>query len=391
LRRKKANGLNIFGASALDLFASGMGVFLLIAIIIFPYYLKIDPDLIREIGKIKVEKKAVEEENKKLREEQFSIKEMLEKVKALSQMVKSLELEKMDLIDENERFRNGEINLKDILEKLDVFKNKLRKLEIENEVLKAENEQLKAENEKYQEVLNELEALQKVVEEQKHEIDILKAQLKKMQELITQKDQRIEMLEKQLEETAYSSRSSWGGIISSARKNLLFVVDISASMMPFKTNVVESIKNNIEGNLYWIKSGVNVTVLGYDGSKSLKHVYSERNMKSVDYKFLYQLNLLFDTNRNAGGYYGSSLYYALNKALEYNVKKITVYTNSLPTDANTESLIRKITEQNANGTGTEIYTASFGRAGTDDTLMNFLKALAGYNRGTFMGAYDIKR
>lgn len=42
MRRRGSRELNIFNMSALDLFASAMGAFILVALILFPYYLKSD-------------------------------------------------------------------------------------------------------------------------------------------------------------------------------------------------------------------------------------------------------------------------------------------------------------------------------------------------------------
>ena len=46
--RKKNREINIFSMSALDLFASALGAFILITIILFPYYLKVDRKLLKE-------------------------------------------------------------------------------------------------------------------------------------------------------------------------------------------------------------------------------------------------------------------------------------------------------------------------------------------------------
>jgi len=72
LRRRKSREINIFSISALDLFASAMGVFLLIAIVALPYYLKIDPDLIDQVGQMKQKITKLEAENKRLRDQQIA-------------------------------------------------------------------------------------------------------------------------------------------------------------------------------------------------------------------------------------------------------------------------------------------------------------------------------
>ena len=72
MRRKKNKEINIFSISALDLFASAMGVFLLIAIVALPYYLKVDPDLVDQIGQMKEKITKLEVENKRLRDQQIA-------------------------------------------------------------------------------------------------------------------------------------------------------------------------------------------------------------------------------------------------------------------------------------------------------------------------------
>ncbi|MHA1538205.1 MAG: hypothetical protein ACTSUD_11670 [Alphaproteobacteria bacterium] len=62
--RKKDRTLNVFSVSALDLFASAMGTFILIAIVLFPYYLKEETaqaQLKQNAAKIeKIEKRAAQ-------------------------------------------------------------------------------------------------------------------------------------------------------------------------------------------------------------------------------------------------------------------------------------------------------------------------------------------
>ncbi len=72
MRRKKNREINIFSISALDLFASAMGVFLLITIIALPYYLKADPDLVNQIGELKQKVTQLESENRRLRDQQIA-------------------------------------------------------------------------------------------------------------------------------------------------------------------------------------------------------------------------------------------------------------------------------------------------------------------------------
>ena len=72
MRRRKNREINIFSISALDLFASAMGVFLLVAIVALPYYLKVDPDLVDQVGQMKEKITKLEVENKRLRDQQIA-------------------------------------------------------------------------------------------------------------------------------------------------------------------------------------------------------------------------------------------------------------------------------------------------------------------------------
>jgi len=60
--KRKNREINIFSMSALDLFASGMGAFIIIAVIALSYYLKTNPDLIEQVNlaKTKLKKERLE-------------------------------------------------------------------------------------------------------------------------------------------------------------------------------------------------------------------------------------------------------------------------------------------------------------------------------------------
>ena len=85
--KKKNREINIFSMSALDLFASAMGAFLLIAVIALPYYLKVDKDLIKQVKVIKKKLQQIETQNKQQKE----------KIKKLEQEKKKVEEENQKL------------------------------------------------------------------------------------------------------------------------------------------------------------------------------------------------------------------------------------------------------------------------------------------------------
>ncbi len=55
MKRRRAKGLEIFSMSALDLFATAMGVFILVAVIALPYYKKEIPDLREKVRALAAE------------------------------------------------------------------------------------------------------------------------------------------------------------------------------------------------------------------------------------------------------------------------------------------------------------------------------------------------
>ncbi len=381
MRRKKRDDLNIFGSAALDLFASGMGVFLLIAIVIFPYYLKIDPDLIREIAKIKVDNKMIKDQNKKLLNDNLPIKELMEKVQSLAYSIEKLNKENEDLKLENEKFRNGKMNIKELLESMDTLKAKLRDLEEELKKLKIENNRLVEENIQLREELKELEDLRRLVEEQKYEIEILNQKLE-------EKNKKIEELEKIIEQLQQQQGAGWGGIIRLFNDvnnyDVLYMIDTSSSMSPYLPSVMDyiiSTANSNNGNIY---------VMTYSGRGSIdtmklqsKMLRSSNNIQRKLSSFVYK----HQSNSNNG----SPLYSALSDAIDYNIDNIILLTNSMPTDESKQTLLQNITSENQSKNNIEIYTNAFGRNAMNNELMNFLKALAGYNKGTFQGVYNTNK
>jgi len=66
--RRRNREIQIFSVSALDLFASAMGVFALLAVILFPYYLKSEQQFSAEAQDVRVQNQQLREEIEKLME-----------------------------------------------------------------------------------------------------------------------------------------------------------------------------------------------------------------------------------------------------------------------------------------------------------------------------------
>jgi regulator of replication initiation timing len=113
--KKKNRDINIFSMSALDLFASAMGAFLLIAVMALPYYLKTDKDLMQkaqelkkqliqrddEIRLIKQKLKEFQNKNEELKKKLAKCEEQINKNKELKKKLAKCEKEKNKIKSRN--------------------------------------------------------------------------------------------------------------------------------------------------------------------------------------------------------------------------------------------------------------------------------------------------
>lgn len=79
--KRKNREINIFSMSALDLFASAMGAFLLIAVMALPYYLKTDQGLMGQIQELEKKLEAIQEAMKKVQTQLQSSQQENQKLK----------------------------------------------------------------------------------------------------------------------------------------------------------------------------------------------------------------------------------------------------------------------------------------------------------------------
>ena len=100
--------LNIFSMSALDLFASAMGAFILIAFVLFPYFPNTDDSaekarLEQEKARLEQEKARLEQEKARLQQENARLEQTADNTPILEQEKARLEQEKARLQQENAR------------------------------------------------------------------------------------------------------------------------------------------------------------------------------------------------------------------------------------------------------------------------------------------------
>ena len=133
--KKKNREINIFSVSALDLFASAMGAFLLIAIMALPYYLKVDPDLIKQAKEAEAKAKKSEQERQTCENKRSECEEA--KAQCETERAK-LEAQNQTLTAENNQLKSNQGDCE----------KARKKLEAENKALKKKNKECQKKLEK---------------------------------------------------------------------------------------------------------------------------------------------------------------------------------------------------------------------------------------------------
>ena len=113
--KKRNREINIFSMSALDLFASAMGAFILITIVLFPFF----PNLGDSSKRIVEEKARLEQERAKLRQERTGLEQERAKLKQERAKVSKTKVEDAELQREKARLEQEQARLKQERAKLE--------------------------------------------------------------------------------------------------------------------------------------------------------------------------------------------------------------------------------------------------------------------------------
>ena len=113
--KKRSREINIFSMSALDLFASAMGAFILITIVLFPFF----PNLSDSSKRIVEEKARLEQERAKLRQERTGLEQERAKLKQEKAKVSKTKVEDAELQREKARLEQEQARLRQERAKLE--------------------------------------------------------------------------------------------------------------------------------------------------------------------------------------------------------------------------------------------------------------------------------
>ncbi len=289
MRRKKNRDINVFSASAIDLFASSMGVFIILVVILFPYFgnksktestptqLSMKEQfetLQKEIEQTRqdlVKKdEVIEKQNQKITQQEETIEDLQAKIEDSEKTVKSI-----SQIEKKTEDKDLEIKkLKKQVVELDEAKKKIKKLE--RQLLQTDQTDLVAElKQKEKKDRKEIDELRKQVKELektaqpdqskvlaklKQEKQIDQQQIKDLQEKIKQlkeKDQRniasvkshetlqktIERLQKEVEKSQQASLSQ-----SQSQKKLENQLQMTQRKLQQEVTRASNLKKQLEDN-----------------------------------------------------------------------------------------------------------------------------------------------
>ena len=327
--KKRSRELSIFSMSALDLFASALGAFILITIVLLPFF----PNL-NMSGQEKAELEQAEAELEQAKAELAQAEAELEQAKAKSEREKAkLEREKAKLEQE-----------------------------------KAKLAQAKAKAPKTESQLEKrVKALQKELEQAKAKAPKAKGQLEK----------RVEALQKEIDDTTVLL-----GIKTKAKK-FVFVIDMSGSIyQPGRQDYRQFITLSIQDMLAAFKSEIEVCLIGFQESNRLHYWPQNRGYfqvkKNTRDRVVGQVK---NWMRLVDG--GTPTRAALLAAIALDPEEIILLSDGAPSE-DWRMVVRAVTTENRRKI--PIHAVAVGNYVADRKFIDFLVQLTERNNGYVVGA-----
>ena len=327
--KKRSRELSIFSMSALDLFASALGAFILITIVLLPFF----PNL-NMSGQEKAELEQAQAELEQAKAELEQAEAELEQAKAKSEREKAkLEREKAKLEQE-----------------------------------KAKLEQAKAKAPKTESQLEKrVKALQKELERAKAKAPKAKGQLEK----------RVEALQKEIDDTTVLL-----GIKTKAKK-FVFVIDMSGSIyQPGQQDYRQFITLSIQDMLAAFKSEIEVCLIGFQGSNQLHYWPQNRGYfqvkKNTRDRVVGQVK---NWMKLVDG--GTPTRAALLAAIALDPEEIILLSDGAPSE-DWHMVVRAVTTENRRKI--PIHAVAVGNYVADRKFIDFLVQLTERNNGYVVGA-----
>jgi len=166
--------------------------------------------------------------------------------------------------------------------------------------------------------------------------------------------------------------------LSTSRKDIAIVVDMSGSMRAHSANVTEAL-NEIVAQM---KPDNRFVIIGYRGGPTYDTYPSGSRMASADAATIRGAqNFIAGLPSKFGG--GTPTQNAMIKALNLRPQAVILISDGQPDDGQPTTIVRNVTNRNRGRA--EIHTVAIGRYTDDKNLTLFLQAMAEANRGDFVG------
>ena len=367
--KRPSREINIFNVSALDLFAAAMGAFIIIAVILFPYYRK-NIESVRQKDDAILRVQAQEKEIVRLIEQ----KEQLQKEHKRSQKEnKQQQIENEQQQKENEQQqKENERALKEI-----------RLSQTEKERLQTEKERLQTEKKRSQTENKRLRTEKKRLRTEKKRLQKEKQWLQKEKERLQKEKQQLQKEKQQLEETLDERMVKFAlfGIPTRA-DSFVVLVDMSGSMKKYAVSMQNTVRQLTEQ----LDAQTTLQMIGYrdvDEHIDLRYWKSPGNLAPMTAAA--KRSVIDFAAQLVHNFYGKTpTYAALQEALGYNADAVILITDGDPTDDITpDEIIQNITSQN--GGKKEIHCVALGDYCNRPRFTKFLQDLAQGNKGGFIG------
>ncbi|MDM8543153.1 hypothetical protein QUF90_18915 [Desulfococcaceae bacterium HSG9] len=443
--KKLSREINIFNISALDLFAAAMGAFLIIAVILFPYYMKNSGpvrkainQLTKEIGEVQSQLDQAVQEILNHKEKIARLQnENIEAGRQQNQAVQEVQDRKKDIVSLNKQKEQLQKKIKQLaLDKQAVQKNQKEIAKLKKKIIGAEHQQkqanqklrgLKKEIAKLNTNINKTERQQKQANQKVRALEKKIARLKKQKKQLqtalekpvdqtllslTKKTNRIEVQNKQLKKEKNQLEKRANQKLQVLKKKIdrlnqelqackpdeptvkfalfgiptradsfVVLVDMSESMKQYADSMLASIRQ-LTGQL---TAQTTLQMIGYRdlvGHVELHYWPQSRKLEPMTANAKRSVNK-FATTLVPKFYGFTPTYAALKEALSYNADAIILITDGDPTDSPPQNIIRNITSQN--GGKKEIHCVALGDYCNMPRFTAFLQELARRNKGGFLG------
>ncbi len=323
MRRRKRN-IEIFSLSAIDLFASAMGAFIIFSAILIPYY----PNM--------------KDGGKTVERLQAEIEASLESVDKDEAAKKKSEEEKRRIAEERERLAEA---AKKAAERAKVIEEARAKLVAQTKAVEQQNA-----------------AAAETIYQLETKLDDLKKRNKAHRKATPNRDTDFSILG-----------------ITTKKKSIVIVVDLSGSMK-FSAHIVTRTLNDIIAPFH---DEISFAILGYQGFGVTRTFPPVRGVmargdarsKRGARTFINILPLVFNGSTPTRT--------AVLQALNYRAEAIILLSDGEPTDSTISAALQSITA--ANRGRAEIHTVAVGDYLKHTDLIQFLNNLAKQNNGKFVG------